>query len=490
MKHIAVIGAGLGGLSAAISLASKGFNVTVIERNDHIGGKMMSIQSEGHRFDFGPNTITMPEIFQSVILESGADPDDYFTFEKLARHTVNHFSDGRSLTFASGREAMRTEVDRFTNGKLSKNDITGYQEEVAQLYRIAKQQFFINIDSYFNFSLLRDMAKVHPLKTLHGLHKKYFKDPQLIQAFDRYATYIGSSPFQAPATFGLIAHLELNDGIYFTRGGNTAIAEGFARRARELGVAFRLGEEVTQIEVTNQLATEIELNHVDYLAVDFIVLNGDLLTQYPRLISETVRPDFKNPTPSQMEPSISAYVRCIGLSRRIEGLAHHNVFFSSDYKAEFQALFQENRYAEEPTIYISNSSVTAPEMGVAGDNLFLLVNAPAIHKGTVIDFDTYDKIINQRLQQFGIDVTTDVLFEQRITPQDIEQKFSAYHGSLYGLSSNGTRGAFMRPSNRSKNVHNLFFAGGSTHPGGGSPMVTLSGKLASERIVSAVAATL
>ncbi|MGA9232738.1 MAG: FAD-dependent oxidoreductase, partial [Exiguobacterium oxidotolerans] len=205
---------------------------------------------------------------------------------------------------------------------------------------------------------------------------------------------------------------------------------------------------------------------------------------------ETIRPDFKNPTPSQMEPSISAYVRCIGLTRRIEGLAHHNVFFSSDYEAEFRALFTEHRYAEEPTIYISNSSVTAPEMGEAGDNLFILVNAPATNEGNVIDFDTYDHLINQRLKQFGIDIESDVVFEQRITPTDIEQKFSAYHGSLYGLSSNGTRNAFMRPSNRSKNVHNLFFAGGSTHPGGGSPMVTLSGKLASERIVSSAAQSL
>lgn len=490
MKHVAIIGAGLGGLSAAISLASKGFKVTVVERNDHIGGKLMPLITEGHRFDFGPNTITMPEVFQSVIRESGADPDDYFQFEKLARHTANHFPDGRTLTFTHGREAMRTEIDRFTNGQLAKNDITGYQEEAAELFRIAKQQFFINIDSYFNFSLLRDMVKVHPFKTIHSLHKSYFKDPQLIQALDRYATYIGSSPFQAPATFALIAHLELNDGVYFTRGGNTAIAEGFARRAQEMGVVFRLGEEVTQIEVTDGLATEIELNHVDYLPVDFVVMNGDLLTQYPRLVSETIRPDFKNPTPSQMEPSISAYVRCIGLTRRIEGLAHHNVFFSSDYEAEFRALFTEHRYAEEPTIYISNSSVTAPEMGEAGDNLFILVNAPATNEGNVIDFDTYDHLINQRLKQFGIDIESDVVFEQRITPTDIEQKFSAYHGSLYGLSSNGTRNAFMRPSNRSKNVHNLFFAGGSTHPGGGSPMVTLSGKLASERIVSSAAQSL
>jgi len=490
MKHIAVIGAGLGGLSAAISLAAKGFRVTVIERNTHIGGKMMPIITEGHRFDFGPNTITMPEVFQSVILESGADPDEYFTFTKLERHTVNHFSDGRTLTFSSGREAMRTEVDRFTNGQLAKNDITGYQEEVAKLHTIAKQQFFTNIDSFIRPSLWRDMLKVHPFQNLHGLHKHYFKDKGLIQALDRYATYIGSSPYQTPATFSLIAHLELNDGVYFTNGGNTAIAEGFARRAKELGVVFRLGDEVTQIEVVDGQATEIELNHLEYLPVDFVVMNGDLLTQYPRLISETARPDFKNPTPAQVEPSISAYVRCIGLSRRIEGLAHHNVFFSSDYEAEFKALFDEKRYAEEPTIYISNSSVTAPEMGQAGDNLFVLVNAPATDTGHAIDFDTYDQLINQRLQSFGIDISSDVVFEQRVTPQDIEQTFFAYHGSLYGLSSNGIRSSFLRPSNRSKNVHNLFFAGGSTHPGGGSPMVTLSGKLASERIVSAVAATL
>ena len=131
MKQIVVIGAGLGGLSAAVTLATHGYDVTVIEKNEHVGGKLMPVITDGHRFDFGPNTITMPEVFQSVILESGADPDEYFTFTKLERHTVNHFSDGRTLTFSSGREAMRTEVDRFTNGQLAKNDITGYQEEVA-----------------------------------------------------------------------------------------------------------------------------------------------------------------------------------------------------------------------------------------------------------------------------------------------------------------------------------------------------------------------
>ncbi|WP_114570486.1 phytoene desaturase family protein [Exiguobacterium flavidum] len=486
MKHVAVIGAGLGGLSAAISLASKGFKVTVIEKNKHIGGKMMPIMTEGHRFDFGPNTITMPEVFQSVIAKSGADPDDYFQFEKLEAHTVNHFEDGRKLTFRPGREAMRTEVDRFTGGQLKKNDITGYMEEAQKLYDIANSRFFTNLDSYLDPKLWRDMLKVHPLKSMHKLHQKYFKDPALIQAFDRYATYIGSNPYEAPATFALIAHLELNDGVYFAKGGNTTIADGFAKRARELGVEFRLQEEATQIEVSDGLATHVELNHSEFLPVDYIVMNGDLLTQYPRLVAEADRPDFKNPVASQTPPSISAYVRCIGLNQRIEGLAHHNVYFSSDYEAESRALFKEHRYAGEPTIYISNSSVTDRSMGDAGDNLFLLVNAPATSSGSEIDFDAYDALIDRRLRRFGVDLSK-AATDLRMTPSDMERKFSAYHGAIYGFASNDIQHAFLRPSNRSNNVHNLYFAGGSTHPGGGSPMVTLSGGLASERIIRAAA---
>ncbi|MCY1692020.1 phytoene desaturase [Exiguobacterium sp. SL14] len=430
------------------------------------------------------------EVFQSVILESGADPDEYFTFTKLERHTVNHFSDGRTLTFSSGREAMRTEVDRFTNGQLAKNDITGYQEEVSKLHTIAKRQFFTNIDSFVRPSLWRDMLKVHPFQSLHSLHKHYFKDKGLIQALDRYATYIGSSPYQTPATFSLIAHLELNDGVYFTNGGNTAIAEGFARRAKELGVVFRLGDEVTQIEVVDGQATEIELNHLEYLPVDFVVMNGDLLTQYPRLISETVRPDFKNPTPAQVEPSISAYVRCIGLSRRIEGLAHHNVFFSSDYEAEFKALFDEKRYAEEPTIYISNSSVTAPKW----DKRVTIYSYSSMRLQRILEM----RLILIRMTNSSINDSShlELIFRlmsssNNVSHHRISNKPSLLITVLYMAC---LPMAYARLSSVLATVQRMyticFFLGGSTHPGGGSPMVTLSGKLASERIVSAVAATL
>lgn len=488
MKHIAIIGAGLGGLSAAVTLAARGYDVTVIEKNEHVGGKLMPIITDGHRFDFGPNTITMPDVFRSVIRNSGANPDDYFELVKLESHTVNHFSDGSTFTFDSDREKMEAEVRRLTGDKADKNQLVAYLDEAEKLFEIANNRFFTRMDSKIDTGLWADMMKVHPLKSLHALHKKYFKDPRIIQALDRYATYIGSSPYVTPGTFALISHLELNDGVYFAKGGNWTIAKGFAKRASELGVEFRLGHEVTKIEVTNGKAHAVVIDHEEVVSCDAVLLNGELLTQYPRLVDATDRPSFPVPTRDTIEPSVSAFVIMVGLNKRLN-LAHHNVYFSDDYEAEFRALFEEERYADEPTIYISNSAHTDPSMGEAGDNLFILVNAPA-HM-TDIDAETYEHLIRRRLRTFGVDwEDSDVLFHRRVTPLDLTRDFYAYYGALYGTSANSKKGAFFRPSARSEDVSNIWFAGGSTHPGGGSPMVTLSGQFAAQSMLEDIPLTI
>lgn len=476
MKHVVIIGAGLGGLSASVTLASRGYDVTVIEKNEHVGGKLMPIITDGHRFDFGPNTITMPDVFRSVIRNSGANPDDYFELIKLNHHTVNHYSDGSTFTFHAEREQMEAEVRRLTGDQAKQNHLTAYLDEAEKLFHIANERFFTRMDSKIDPGLWADMLKVHPLQSLHALHKKYFKDSRIIQALDRYATYIGSSPYVTPGTFALISHLELNDGVYFAKGGNWNIAKGFAKRASELGVKFRLGHEVTKIEVLNGKAHSVIVDDEEVISCDGVLLNGELFTQYPRLVDAKSRPSFPIPTRDTVEPSISAFVILVGLSKRLN-LAHHNVYFSDDYEGEFRAIFNEERYPDEPTIYISNSSATDTSMGEAGDNLFILVNAPA-HL-TEIDADTYEHLIRRRLREFGVDWTEDeVLYHHRVTPNDLTRDFYAYYGALYGTSANSKKGAFFRPAARSEDVSNIWFAGGSTHPGGGSPMVTLSGQFA------------
>lgn len=481
MKHVVIIGAGLAGLSAAISLATKGYEVTVVEKNEHVGGKLKPYITDGHRFDFGPNTITMPDVFKNVIRDSGADPDDYFQLIKLDTHTVNHYSDGSTFTFRSGKDSMVEEVNELTGETSVNNRMDEYLDEAQKLFTIADNRFFKPMNSLFDIGLLRDMMHVHPLTSLHDLHTSYFKDARIVQALDRYATYIGSSPYVTPGTFALIAHLELNDGVYFTKGGNWHIATGFAKRAHELGVTFLLGHEATKIEVEDGVARHVVIDGKQALPCDAVVLNGELLTQFPRLVEEQHRPSFTLPTPDTLEPSVSAFVLLVGLNKRIEGLAHHNVYFSDDYEDEFHALFNEKRYAYNPTVYISNSSVTDPDMGKAGDNLFILVNAPNDLADT--NPDTYERLIRNRLEQFGVSWRDeDVLFKERIVPSDLSRDFFAYHGALYGGSANSKRGAFFRPSARSKDVQNIWFAGGSTHPGGGSPMVTLSGKFAAQAL--------
>lgn len=488
MKQIVIVGAGLGGLSAAVTLASRGYDVTVIEKNEHVGGKLKPVVSDGHRFDFGPNTITMPNVFRSVIRNSGANPDDYFELVKLDQHTVNHFPDDSTFTFYADRQKMEAEVERLTGEKASQNDLSAYLNEAEKLFRIANERFFTRMESKIDPGLWMDMMKVHPLQSLHALHRKYFKDARIIQALDRYATYIGSSPYVTPGTFALISHLELNDGVYFAKGGNWNIAKGFAKRASELGVTFRLGHEVTKIEVMNGKAHAVVVDDEEVVTCDAVLLNGELLTQYPRLVDSRDRPSFPVPTRDTIEPSVSAFVLLIGLSKRLN-LAHHNVYFSDDYEAEFRAIFEEERYADEPTIYISNSSHTDPSMGEAGDNLFILVNAPA-HL-TEIDGDTYEVLIRRRLRQFGIEWDdADVMYHERITPHDLSRDYYAYYGALYGTAANSKKDVFFRPSARSEDISNIWFAGGSTHPGGGSPMVTLSGQFAAQSMLEDIPLTI
>ncbi|MFD1635991.1 phytoene desaturase family protein [Evansella tamaricis] len=225
-KHVIIIGGGLGGLSSAILLQLAGWQSTIIEKNSHLGGKLHQIKFQTHHFDFGPNTITMPEVFQSIPLSAGENPDDYFQFQKLIKHTKNSFSDGAHLYFSSDHKEMREELGRL-HGPSGKN-FDSYLMEVEKLILLAQNYFlnrtFSSWRDFISLPLMKAMISAKPLQSLDQFHKQYFSDQRIRNAFNRYATYIGSSPYSAPATFGLIGHLEFSDGVYFTKGGNYQIA--------------------------------------------------------------------------------------------------------------------------------------------------------------------------------------------------------------------------------------------------------------------------
>ncbi|WP_210610647.1 phytoene desaturase family protein [Priestia flexa] len=472
MKKIIIVGAGLGGLAAGVLLQVRGFDVTILEKNGHVGGKMMPMKLGEYSFDFGPNTITMPHVFQQVFKEAGENPDDYMPLMKLNNHTKNWFNDGSTFMMTTNRNKMIHQLEQI-DSKGAKN-YEQYLESVKKLYTIAQDQFFYRTFSswkdYMNPSLFTSLLKVKPFETIDSFHRRFFDNENVINAFNRYATYIGSSPYVSPATFSLIGHLEMNEGVYYVKGGNPRIAEGFAEVFQKAGGTLILNEAVEKVQVENKKAVGVELESGEKLPADSVIVNGDLLQAYPSLVDEEDRPHFTNKIVSKFEPSISAYVILAGTKNRNDSLIHHQVYFSDDYKNEFYELFKKKQLPSDPTIYICNSSYTDKNVA-PGDNLFILVNAPA----GVTNDDGYEQVIYEKLKRFGVDITSTLACEKIINPRWIEKQFGAYKGALYGISANRKVDSFLRPSNVSKDVRSLYFVGGTTHPGGGSPMVTISG---------------
>ncbi|WP_342526996.1 phytoene desaturase family protein [Chryseomicrobium sp. FSL W7-1435] len=479
MKRVAIIGAGLGGLSAAITLANAGYEVDVFEKNAHIGGKLMPVQLQTYGFDFGPNTITMPHVFKQVIEQTGRRAEEYLTFIPLKHHTTNYFSDGTSLVFSRNKEYMVEQLEKVDS--LGAKNYYSLLKELTRLYELSETHFFPKTfrswTDYLSPSLGYALTQVRPLESMDHFFKRYFTAPTVLQAFGRYATYIGSSPYQAPATFSMIAYLELIQGVYTVKGGTVCIARAFHKVAKELGVRFHLNTEVDNVTIQNKRITQLHSKGIWLWTGDEVVMNADLLKAYSELVEEKDRPSFTNKQIEKIEPSISAFVILAGLKVRLKNMNHHSVYFSQDYQAEFDALFTKQELAKDPTIYICNSSVTDRERSPDGDNLFILVNAPPLPKNGKESYNVneYKEHIYDLLEKKGLAIRDHLVVERVIPPSEIAQRFGAFRGALYGLSSNRKQDAFLRPRNKSRDLNNLYFVGGSTHPGGGSPMVTMSG---------------
>lgn len=488
MKKIVIVGGGLGGLASAVTLAHAGFDVELFEKNSHLGGKLMPVELGSYRFDFGPNTITMPAVFNKVISQTGEEPQNYLDFIPLQAHTRNHFPDGSRFDFTSDQEQMVHQLQTLDPPAAA--NYPAFISEISRLYRYSERYFFpVTFQSwrdYLSPSLGFALLQVRPAESMHHFFQRYFNNPLLVQAFDRYATYIGSSPYKAPATFSMIAYLELVEGVYYTKGGNTGIANAFATVARKCGARLHTDTEIKKILTESGEARGIELKDGTRIAADLVILNGDLLSAFPALVEESERPSLNDAKVAAFEPSISAFVITVGLTKRLDVLKHHNVFFSSDYRQEFRDLFEDSLYSNEPTVYISNSSFTDPLVSPDGDNLFILVNAPALTKEghLQIEPEAYKERIYDFLLSYGVDIRSHLAEEKIFTPAFIRDKFGSFRGALYGPSSNRPKDAFLRPPNASRDIRNLFFVGGSTHPGGGSPMVVLSGLNVANKIIA------
>ncbi len=476
MNSVIIIGGGLGGLSAGISLQSKGYHVTILDENLHPGGKMMPVEMNGYSFDFGPNTITMPEVFQSVINDAGGDSSHYFEFERLVKHTKNIFPNGKILYQSADPDEMISELEEID--PYGATHYKEYLKEVEKLYTLAKRGFFYRVfgswRDYLSPKLSYSFMKVRPFEKMDHFHRRFFQDEDVLKVFNRYATYIGSSPYECPATFSLIGHLEMKDGVYYTKGGNPSIAKGFYHFFKELGGDVHFGTRVKEVVVKEKRAVGVVTDRDETMYAQDVIVNGDFITATKHLIKEAERPSHPDRKLDAYEPSISAFVILAGLRNYQDGVHHHQVYFTEDYQKEFSEIFNQKSLPSDPTIYISHSAATERDIS-KGSNLFILVNAPAIEL-TEVEVESYKEKVYSKLEDLGLPIREYLEVERVYTPNSIKRQFSAYKGALYGLASHRMTEAFLRPSNVSKDIDHLFYVGGTTHPGGGSPMVTISGR--------------
>ncbi len=480
-----IVGGGLGGLAAAIHLAAAGQRVTLLEKNECLGGKAGLVSAAGYSFDTGPSLMTMPWILRGLYQAAGARLEDELTLVPLESTCRYRWADGTRFEAYQALPLLMQEIAR-----LEPRDVDGFLRFLVytrRIYEAVAEPFLLNpfdgLRDLLNLRLVSDSWKIDSLRTVDAAVRSFFRSPYLRQVFNRYATYNGSSPYRAPATFNLIPYVEFVEGGWYVRGGMYELVRALERLARRLGVAIHTGAEVAQIELAGGAARGVRLAGGERLAAGAVVVNADPRYAYARLLP----PGAAARRIGRLEPSCSGFVLLLGVDRRYDCLGHHNIFFSQDYPREFAAIFDRRVPPPDPTVYVCATSQTDPALAPPGHmNLFVLVNAPATGRvNWAREGRPYRDLVLTKLARMGLDgLERHIAYEQIITPDDLEARHNAPGGAIYGLASNTPWSAFLRPPLRARDARRLYFVGGGTHPGGGIPLVLLSGRAVAQRVLA------
>ncbi len=486
MGKVIVIGAGIAGLASAIRMAVKGYEVKVFEKNHFPGGKLGQLNMANYRFDTGPSLFTLPGMIDDLFLLAGKSREKYITWSPLDNVCRYFYPDGKVINSFSNPEAFALEAHEKA-GEPSKN-VEKYLENARMLYNLAAPVFINNslhkISNYLKPEYKKTLFYMHRFDFFNSLHhrnKKSFTTQHLVQLFDRYATYNGSNPYQTPATLKIIAHLEHNMGAFFPDRGMHSVANGLYQLASDLGVQFCFNTKVTRIETLKKKVTGIETEDGNHFEADYFVSDCDVYTLYKNFLSGHRMPF----TVSWPERSSSALIFYWGIKHELPQLSLHNILFSADYKGEFEALFKQKSLFHDPTVYIFISAKHVPGDAPKGStNGFVMINAPQNcgQDWVAMRKKARENIILKINRMLNLNIETLIESEHVNDPVSIEENTLSHSGSLYGNSSNSMLSAFLRHPNFSRNIKNLYFTGGSVHPGGGIPLCLASAAIACNEI--------
>ena len=484
-KSAIVIGSGIAGMASAIRLAKKGYIVSVFEANNYPGGKLTEIKLGSYRFDAGPSLFTLPEQVEELFDISGLDVSQYFEYRKLETTCEYFYPDGTKFTAWSDREKL---LEEFQNKfQEPEKGIESALDKSKFLYDnlapVFMQKSLHKMSTWLGGEALKTYLKMPKFdfdRTMNQVNEKRFKNPKTVQLFNRYATYNGSDPYQTPGTLNIIPHLEFGRGAYFPIKGMHDITNSIYKLAKSVGVKFYFNTPVKSIVVYEGKAKGIN-TAMGFHKSDRVVSNMDMVGTYKKLLKDQYQPKKLLSQPK----SSSALIFYWGIKKKFDQLDLHNIFFSENYKKEFEHIFKSGDIYEDPTVYVNITSTQKPDDAPEGcQNWFTMINVPN-NQGQDWDkliAEARQNILNKLSKMLGTDIASLIEEEDVLDPRTIESRTSSVAGSLYGNSSNNKFAAFLRHPNFSSKIKHLYFCGGSVHPGGGIPLSLLSAKIMTEHI--------
>jgi len=484
--NISVIGAGVGGLASAIRLAVRGHNVTVFEQSDKPGGKLGELRWEDYRWDSGPSLFTLPDLMEELFILGDEEMKVSARYDQLDIITKYFYEDGMIINAYGDPEEFVREVSEKTGEKASR--VRRFLKKARIMYDLTRDVFifgvFNSLSTFISGKFLRAALQIYRLEvfsTMHRANRRRFRSGHLVRLFDRYATYNGSNPYQAPGTMNVISHLEHNLGAYFPEKGMYRLAMELYQLALRLGVNFEFSCPVEKILVKDRVVHGVIAGGEERKA-DIVISDVDIYYLYRDLLADLPFPGkyFKQ------ERSTSALIFYWAMDREFPDLELHNLFFSDQYREEFRHLFELKSIIEDPTVYVFISSKIVKSDAPRGkENWFVMINAP---ENTGQDWDreviaARKNILSKLSRMTGTDLAQHISHEIVRDPRNIEEETFSWHGSLYGNSSNSTMSAFNRHPNHRNDIHGLYFTGGSVHPGGGIPLCLASAKIVDHLIM-------
>ena len=517
-KHVIVVGGGVGGLSAAIRLAARGgVGVTLVEKNPRVGGKLNLWEAphphrppgeRSFRFDTGPSLLTLPFVLADLFAAAGEDVRKWLPILKLDPIASFRWVDGTRFDLRDGSTDLEAELARVAPG-----DVAGWKrfaERGRQIWDLSAELFLFHAPEqvlsgkapggedrkpWSGLALLTTPFRIGMFSRYSRLVDKHLQNQKLREVLYQYATYSGASPFKAPATLAVIPHAETYFGGWYPQGGMYQIADALRRLAEQSQVTMRTGVSVERIlcerdgagRKARRRAIGVRLSGGEVLRADAVVVNADVVYAYRHLIDPADRPHWPEPKLDRLEPGGSGMVLLLGVEGTCPQLAHHTKFMPADYASDLRAMFDTRTIPADPCIYVCASTRTDPSQAPEGcENLFVLTSAPPLD-GRIdwaVEGPRYEQQVIDTLEhRWGLtDLARRIVVRRRFTPVEFRSVYNANAGSIYGIGSNSRRTAFLRPPNRDRKIAGLYFAGGATHPGGGLPLVTLSGKIAAELV--------